>query len=206
MAPRRCASPTGIRSWRGSRGAGAWRRRRWPPSPPSSPMRSRRPSPDSSASKGPRGTRPSAPRAPARSGPPRWMPWLRWTARPPAAAARALAGRDAVIGVSAATVEEAVAAERAGADYLGVGAVFATTTKADAGAPIGLDRLREIRRAVRLPVVGIGGITADNAAAVIRAGAAGVAVTTAVSLAHGMAAAAPPVRGGGGAVAPRKRP
>jgi thiamine-phosphate pyrophosphorylase len=112
----------------------------------------------------------------------------------PAGAVRALAGRDAVIGVSAATVDEAVAAERAGADYLGVGAVFATATKADAGPPVGLDRLREIRLAVRLPVVGIGGIAADNAAAVIRAGAAGVAVITAVTLADDMAAAVRRIR------------
>ena len=121
----------------------------------------------------------------------------------PAAAARALAGGDAVIGVSAATVDEAVAAERAGADYLGVGAVFATATKADAGAPIGLARLREIRRGVRLPVVGIGGITADNAAAVIRAGAAGVAVITAVTLADDMAAAVRRIRSEVDAALPR---
>jgi len=112
----------------------------------------------------------------------------------PAGTVRVLAGRDTVIGVSAATAGEAVAAERAGADYLGVGAVFATATKADAGPPVGLDRLREIRLAVRLPVVGIGGITADNAAAVIRAGAAGVAVITAVTLADDMAAAVRRIR------------
>src|SRR5207302_10184693 len=91
-------------------------------------------------------------------------------------------------------------------DYLGVGAVFATATKADAGAPIGLDRLREIRRAVRLPVVGIGGITADNAAAVIRAGAAGVAVITAVTLADDMAAAVRRIRREVDGALPRSRP
>jgi len=121
----------------------------------------------------------------------------------PAGAVRAFAGGDAVIGVSAATVDEAVAAERAGADYLGVGAVFATATKADAGAPIGLARLREIRRVVRLPVVGIGGITGDNAAAVIRAGAAGVAVITAVTLADDMAAAVRRIRSEVDAALPR---
>jgi len=86
-------------------------------------------------------------------------------------------------------VEEARAAERAGADYLGVGSVYPTATKSDAGAPVGLERIREIRRAVRLPIVGIGGITIDNAAAVIRAGAQGVALITAVTLADDMAAA-----------------
>jgi thiamine-phosphate diphosphorylase len=107
---------------------------------------------------------------------------------------RALMGSRALIGVSAATVEEGQAAEREGADYLGVGAVYATATKADAGAPVGLARLREIRRAVRLPLVGIGGITPDNAAAVIQAGASGVAVITAVTQADDMAAAVRRIR------------
>jgi thiamine-phosphate pyrophosphorylase len=107
----------------------------------------------------------------------------------PAMDARALMGPRALIGVSAATVEEAIAAERAGADYLGVGAIYGTATKSDAGAPVGLARVTEICRAVRLPVVGIGGITAENAAAVIRAGALGVAVITAVTLADDMAGA-----------------
>ena len=107
----------------------------------------------------------------------------------PARDVRALMGPRALIGVSAATVEEGEAAERMGADYLGVGAVYPIGTKPDAGAPVGLARLGEIRRAVHLPLVGIGGITADNAAAVIRAGASGVAVITAVTMAKDMAAA-----------------
>lgn len=113
----------------------------------------------------------------------------------PAEAVRRLMGPDALIGVSAATVAEAVAAERAGADYLGVGAVYATATKSDAGAPVGPARLGEIRRAVRLPVVGIGGITVENAAAAILAGADGVAVITAVTLADDMVAAVRRLRG-----------
>jgi len=107
----------------------------------------------------------------------------------PAAEVRALLGTRALIGVSAATVDEAVAAERAGADYVGVGSIYTTATKPDAGAPVGLGRVTEIRRAVRLPIVGIGGITPGNAAAVIRAGAQGVAVITAVTLADDMSAA-----------------
>ena len=107
----------------------------------------------------------------------------------PAAEVRALMGPRALIGVSAATVDEAVAAERAGADYIGVGSIYATATKPDAGAPVGLGRVTEIRRAVRVPIVGIGGITPENAAAVIRAGAQGVAVITAVTLADDMNAA-----------------
>ena len=98
-------------------------------------------------------------------------------------------GPRALIGVSAATAEEAIAAERAGADYVGVGSVYATATKRDAGAPVGLGRVSEIRRAVRLPIVAIGGITAENAAAVIRAGADGVAVITAVTMSDDMSAA-----------------
>ncbi len=104
----------------------------------------------------------------------------------PAADARALLGPDRLLGVSAATEDEARAAWRDGADYLGVGAVYGTSTKADAGPPVGLDRIRAICRAVPVPVVGIGGITAENAAEVIRAGAAGVAVVTAVTLAEDM--------------------
>ncbi len=104
----------------------------------------------------------------------------------PAEDARRLLGGGRFLGVSAATEDEAAAAWRGGADYLGVGAVYATGTKADAGIPVGLDRIRAVSRAVPLPVVGIGGITVENAAAVIRAGAAGVAVITAVTLADDM--------------------
>ena len=112
----------------------------------------------------------------------------------PAEDVRRLMGRGALLGVSAATVQEARAAERAGADYVGVGAIYATGTKADAGAPVGLARIRQLRRAVGLPLVAIGGITVDNAAQVIAAGAQGVAVITAVTLAEDMAEAARRVR------------
>ena len=112
----------------------------------------------------------------------------------PAEDVRRLLGRGVLLGVSAATVQEARAAERAGADYLGVGAIYATATKADAGAPVGLARIRELRRAVGLPLVAIGGITADNAAQVIAAGAQGVAVVRAVTTAEDMAAAARLIR------------
>lgn len=98
----------------------------------------------------------------------------------PAAITRRLIGPDRILGVSAGTVEEARQAERDGADYLGVGDVYGTPTKPDAGAPIGVAGLAKIARAVSIPVVGIGGITAENAAAVIQAGAAGVAVILAV--------------------------
>jgi thiamine-phosphate pyrophosphorylase len=84
------------------------------------------------------------------------------------------------VGVSSGAVPEAQAAERAGADYLGVGPVFATATKPDAGSPIGLEGLAAIAAAVSIPVVGIGGIDLENAASVIEAGAWGVAVISAL--------------------------
>jgi thiamine-phosphate pyrophosphorylase len=99
----------------------------------------------------------------------------------PVAAARKILGRGALIGVSAGGVDEAREGERAGADYLGVGPVFLTRSKVDAGAPLGLAGLRRIRRQVRRPILAIGGVDARNAAAVVRAGADGVAVISAIT-------------------------
>ncbi len=108
---------------------------------------------------------------------------------PVAAVRRLMPGR--IVGASAGTVEEALAAERDGADYLGVGAVYeARGSKADAGAPVGPERVAAIRAAVGLPIVGIGGIKAANAAPVIAAGADGVAVITGVVAAPDIAQAA----------------
>ena len=81
-----------------------------------------------------------------------------------------------MLGLSAASVEEAQAAERQAAAYIGAGPVWETPSKLDADPPIGLDGLAEICAAVRIPVVAIGGIDATNAADCIRAGASGVAV------------------------------
>ena len=81
-----------------------------------------------------------------------------------------------VLGLSAASVAEALAGERAGAAYIGAGPVWATPSKPDADLPLGLDGLAGICAAVSVPVVAIGGIDATNAADCIRAGAAGVAV------------------------------
>lgn len=97
----------------------------------------------------------------------------------PAAEARRLIGPDKILGVSAATVEEAVAAEKAGADYLGVGAMFPTETKKDTRHP-SLETLRQICRAVSIPVVAIGGINSGNAALLGGSGIAGVAVVSAI--------------------------
>ena len=98
----------------------------------------------------------------------------------PACLARGLLGPEKLLGVTVSNAEEAQQAERDGADYLGTDPVFATPTKKDAGPPIGLEGLRCISKAVSIPVVGIGGVNANNAADVIRAGAAGVAVISAV--------------------------
>jgi len=98
----------------------------------------------------------------------------------PAGLARRLIGPGKILGVSAETVEQALLAQRDGADYLGVGDVYGTATKPDAGPPIGLEGLRRVAEAVRIPVVGIGGITPRNAADVVAHGAEGVAVISAV--------------------------
>ncbi|MEI3362341.1 MAG: thiamine phosphate synthase [Oscillospiraceae bacterium] len=89
--------------------------------------------------------------------------------------ARALLGPDKLIGVSAHTVEEALRAQAAGADYLGVGAAFVTGTKADA-SPISRETIRAITAAVNIPVVAIGGISQNNILQLKGCGLDGVAV------------------------------
>ena len=98
----------------------------------------------------------------------------------PIADARRLVGNRMIIGISAESVADAIRAEAEGADYIGASPVFTTPTKTDTAPPLGLDGLRAIRRAVQLPLVAIGGINADNAAAVLRAGADGLAVVSAI--------------------------
>ena len=109
----------------------------------------------------------------------------------PVSVARDQLGADAVVGRSVSTPAAARAAEAAGADYLGVGAVYRTGSKETAPEEtgIGTDRLREIRDVTDLPFVGIGGIDADNAGEVVAAGADGVAVITAITRADDPAAA-----------------
>lgn len=89
--------------------------------------------------------------------------------------ARALLGPKRILGATARSIEQAVNAEAAGADYLGSGAVFGSGTKADA-TKMPLDVLRSICAGVKIPVVAIGGIDAGNIAALAGCGAAGVAV------------------------------
>ena len=98
----------------------------------------------------------------------------------PVQEARRLVGDEMIIGVSASTVEEAVKAVDDGADYIGVGSIFNTSTKPDADQGIGLDTLMDICQAVDVPVVAIGGINKGNIRDVIRAGADGAAVVSAI--------------------------
>jgi thiamine-phosphate pyrophosphorylase len=108
----------------------------------------------------------------------------------PARETRRLLPRPRILGVSAGTKEEARRAEKEGADYLGVGPIFPTDTKPDAGAALGPEGLAAIVKSVSIPVVAIGGITADNVARVFEAGASGAAVVAAVVTAEDMAQAA----------------
>jgi thiamine-phosphate pyrophosphorylase len=107
----------------------------------------------------------------------------------PAADVRRQLGPRACVGVSVENAEQARAAEAAGADYLGVGPIYGTATKADAGSAVGLEHLRRIREATRLPVVAIGGLTAARLPETRAAGADAAAVIGAVALADDMVAA-----------------
>ncbi|HXF70504.1 MAG TPA: thiamine phosphate synthase [Thermoflexus sp.] len=111
----------------------------------------------------------------------------------PPEVARRLLGPQALIGVSARTPDQARAAEAAGADYLGTGSVFPTSSKANP-VLIGLEGLAMVARSTRLPVVAIGGVGPENAAACIRAGAVGVAVISAITQAPDPEAAARALR------------
>jgi thiamine-phosphate pyrophosphorylase len=104
--------------------------------------------------------------------------------------AKGILGDSMIIGISAESLPDAIEAEKGGADYLGVSPIYATPTKTDTAPPLGLEGLREIHKAVRLPLVGIGGLNKDNAADVIRNGADGVAVVSAIVAADDPEAAA----------------
>ena len=97
----------------------------------------------------------------------------------PADIVRKVMGKDMLLGVSAASVAEAVNAAKAGADYLGVGAMFPTGTKPDAGF-VSMEELGKIRRAVDIPIVVIGGINKENATLFQPMGIDGLAVVSAV--------------------------
>ena len=92
---------------------------------------------------------------------------------------RSIIGPDKILGISAGTVDEAIAAETAGADYIGVGAVFVTSTKKSA-RNLTVEKLREISSAVSIPVVAIGGINENNLMELSGSGVDGVAVVSAI--------------------------
>ena len=94
--------------------------------------------------------------------------------------ARDLLGEDAVIGGTAKTLLQARQCVAEGVDYIGFGPIYATGSKADAGMVKGLESLREMVDGVRMPIIAIGGIGIENAGEVIRAGAHGIAVISAV--------------------------
>ncbi len=108
----------------------------------------------------------------------------------PVRVARALLGSDAIIGYSPESSTDQRRALEDGASYLGVGPVFGTMTKADAGPALGLPAFRQTIERVDIPCIGIGGIDYANARSVIEAGAAGVAVVSSVFYANDPAAAA----------------
>jgi thiamine-phosphate pyrophosphorylase len=117
----------------------------------------------------------------------------------PVADARLLLGRNAIIGLSVKTLAQAQAAPLELLDYVAIGGVYATTSKDNTAAPIGIDGLRTIVQAIRtrkpgFPICAIAGITDANAADVIAAGADGVSVISALSLAPDPAAAARALR------------
>jgi len=94
--------------------------------------------------------------------------------------ARALMGGDRIVGGSASTLEEAIKCYSEGADYVGCGPVYPTTSKHDAGPAGGLSLLREVMARTSIPVIAIGGITAENAFEVMASGIHGIAVISAV--------------------------
>ena len=98
----------------------------------------------------------------------------------PCSMARQLIPESMIVGISVESLDDAIAAQKDGADYLGVSPIYSTPTKIDTAQPLGLEGLRSIRSEVDLPLVGIGGLNADNAAAVIYSGADGVAVVSAI--------------------------
>ena len=111
----------------------------------------------------------------------------------PVAAARAMLGEGMLIGASAKTVEQALAAEAAGADYLGIGAIYPTTTKVITTITA-VETLNDIAKAVKIPVVAIGGLNRDNLSILYGSGASGAAVVTAIMNSEAPYAAASDLR------------
>ena len=109
--------------------------------------------------------------------------------------ARGLLGPKAIVGLTVKSLEQAKQTEDLGVNYLGVGPIFPTQTKADAGAEWGIEKLAGVRAATRRVLVAIGGIDSTNAASVIQAGADGIAVVSAICAARDPERAAAKLRG-----------
>jgi thiamine-phosphate pyrophosphorylase len=98
----------------------------------------------------------------------------------PLAAVRSIVGRNMLIGVSTHSIEEAREAEKGGADFITFGPIFSTPSKVKFGAPVGIEALRTVKKNVRIPVFGLGGIKSKNIAQVMQAGADGIAMISAI--------------------------
>jgi len=98
----------------------------------------------------------------------------------PLAMAKDILKGSMIIGISVESLEDAIRAEKDGADYIGISPIFATPTKTDTAPPLGLEGLKEISKAVKLPKVAIGGLNSENAGEVILKGADGIAVVSAI--------------------------
>lgn len=98
----------------------------------------------------------------------------------PIKTARKLLGPDKIIGLSVSNIDEAIQAEKAGADYVGVGPVFDTSTKKDAGKGIGVARIKDVKNAITIPVIAIGGINEENCMSAVENGADSVVAISAV--------------------------
>lgn len=94
--------------------------------------------------------------------------------------ARKILGQNKIIGISTGTLDEALEAERDGADYLGIGAVFYTGTKKDIDLPLGIETLKHIYQNINIPAVAIGGINASNFKEVLATGVDGISVISAI--------------------------
>lgn len=94
--------------------------------------------------------------------------------------ARKILGREKIIGLTVHNIEEAIEAEKMGADYIGISPIFETKTKPDAGEPKGIKLIEEIKEKIKIPFVAIGGINESNIESVLKAGAKSVAIISAI--------------------------
>ena len=98
----------------------------------------------------------------------------------PYSIARKLLGSKKIIGLTVHNIQEAMEAEKIGADYIGVSPIFETKTKLDAGKPAGLKLIKDVKKEVKIPLVAIGGIDENNLKSVLKAGAKSIAIISAI--------------------------